>query len=209
MRAVVMGFEAFAGKMNPSGLIAKSLNDSSIDELQISGYEIPEDFYKLPGVVKRLVETQAPNIVIGTGWDYISKIKVERIALNLQNSEFGEVTVPDNYNHEPNGREVIHNAALALRSTLPAEKIVSRLKKKGIPAYVSYHAGTHCCNTVMYSAIYYALKKNRKAQAGFIHIPPVSEMKIERAGTMPMTLDEERRAIEIVLRTCSGNLMKS
>jgi pyroglutamyl-peptidase len=208
MQALVVGFEGFAGKMNPSGLIARTLNENSIDGLQVSGYEIPEDFYKLPGVVKRLVDKVAPDMVIGTGWDYISKIKVECIALNIQNSEFGEATIPDNYNHEPNGREVIQHGELALRSTLPADEIASKLRKKRIPAFVSYHAGTHCCNTVMYSAIYYAARKKRNAIAGFMHIPPISEMKIKRTGLLPMKLDEERKAIEIALRTCKDYLLK-
>lgn len=208
MRALIVGFEGFAGKMNPSGLIARSLHQTSIDELQVSGFEIPEDFCKLPAVVKRLVDKMAPDVVIGTGWDYTSKIKVERIALNIQNSEFGEVTVPDNYNHEPNGREVIHHGELALRSTLPADEIVFDLRKRKIPAFVSYHAGTHCCNTVMYCAIYYATKRKRKAIAGFMHIPPVSEMKVKNSGVSPMKVDEERKAIETALRTCKDYLMK-
>ncbi len=208
MRALVMGFEGFAGKMNPSGLVARSLNENSIDGLHVSGYEIPEDFYKLPRVVKRLIDRVTPDIVIGTGWDYISKIKVERVALNIQNTQFGEARVPDNYNHEPSDREVIHHRELALRSTLPADEIISNLRKKKIHAFVSYHAGTHCCNTVMYSAIYYATKRKRNAIAGFMHIPPVSEMKIKKAGVLPMKLGEERKAIEIALQTCKDYLME-
>lgn len=206
MRALVTGFEGFAGKMNPSGVIAKSLDNSSLGDLDVSGSELPEDFYKLPSLMKRLVKKVKPDIVIGTGWDYISKIKVERVALNVQNSEFGEVVVPDNYNHKPSGSEVIRRGELALRSTLPVEKIVENLNKKGIPAFVSYYAGTHCCNTVMYSAIYYSTKKKRDALAGFIHVPPVSEMKVKKAGTSPMKLDEEKRAIERALEICRDKL---
>ena len=202
MRALLTGFEGWEGRMNPSGKIAKSLDKSTYGELEVVGYELPEDFNKLPRILSNLIRRLRPDIVIGTGWDYVSKIKVEKISLNIQNSVFGDATVPDNYNHRPKGDEVITRAELALRSNLPAEKIVSNLNKKRIPAFVSYQAGTHCCNTVMYSAIYYSQRTNQKTIAGFIHIPPVEEMNVKRAGSSPMKLERETSAIENALETC-------
>jgi pyroglutamyl-peptidase len=172
---------------------------------------LPEDFYKLPKLLKQLIRKFQPEIIIGTGWDYVSKVKVEKIALNVQNSLFGESAVPDNYNHKPEGEQVVKQGPLALRSTLPSELIIKRLKNHRIPAFVSYQAGTHCCNTVMYSAIYYSSRvgPGRNMLTGFIHIPPVSEMKLERSGTKPMRLDKERSAIEIALKSCRDYLKKS
>jgi pyroglutamyl-peptidase len=201
MLALLTGFEGWAGRMNPSGKIAKSLNMRKFGKLEVAGYELPEDFYKLPRIVSNLVEKLKPNIIIGTGWDYISQIKVEKVSLNVQNALFGDSTVPDNYRHVPKGSEVIKRGDLALRSNLPSEKIVDRLHKKGIPAFVSYQAGTHCCNTVMYSAIFYSRKARRNTIAGFIHIPPVEEMNVRRAGTAPMDFEQETNAIEIALET--------
>jgi pyroglutamyl-peptidase len=201
MQALLTGFEGWAGKMNPSGKIAKSLNTRKYGELQVAGYELPEDFYKLPGILSKLIGKLRPDIIIGTGWDYISKIKVEKVALNVQNSFFGGATVPDNYKHAPKGGEVIKRGELALRSTLPAEKIVDRLNKRKIPAFVSYQAGTHCCNTVMYSGIFYSKRAKQNTIAGFIHIPPVEEMRVKRAATSPMKLEREISAIETALET--------
>jgi pyroglutamyl-peptidase len=201
MQALLTGFEGWAGRMNPSGKIAKSLDKGKYGELRVAGYELPEDFYRLPKILSRLISKVRPDIVIGTGWDYVSKIKVEKVSLNIQNSLFGDLLIPDNYNHRPKGNEVIKRAELALRSSLPAEKIVVNLKRKMIPAFVSYQAGTHCCNTVMYSAIHYSKKTKRNAIAGFIHIPPVQEMGIKKAGTLPMRVEQETRAIEIALET--------
>jgi pyroglutamyl-peptidase len=203
MKALLTGFEGFAGKMNPSGVIAKSLDKKRLGELEISGRELPEDFRRLPNILHRLIDGEKPDIVIGTGWDYVSQIKVEKISLNVQNSVFGDKVVPDNYNHKPKGNPIIDKGALALRATFPAEKIVESLKKRKIPATISYNAGTHCCNTVMYSAIFYSQSTKRsKAIAGFIHIPPIAEMKMKNPNIVPMTLEEETRAIEGAIETC-------
>jgi pyroglutamyl-peptidase len=206
MKALVTGFEGWAGRINPSGRIAKALDKQKLGELEIAGYELSENFYKLPGILGELIDKVKPDIVIGTGWDYISKIKVEKVSLNVQSSVFGDSVVPDNYNHKPAGRKVIENGALALGSTLPAEKIIRNLTRKRIPAFISYQAGSHCCNTVMYSAIYYSQNKKRKPMAGFIHIPPVEEMKVRRAGVSPMKLGRETDALRVVLETCRDYL---
>lgn len=203
MRALMTGFEGWAGRMNPSGKIAMSLDNKELGNLEVFGVELPEDFLKLPGMLKELITKVNPDIVIGTGWDYISRIKVEKVALNVQSSHFGNSIVPDNYKHKPMGNEIIKRGELALRSSLPAEKIVGTLNKRGFPAFISYQAGTHCCNTVMYSAIFYSREnKKRKPIAGFIHIPPVAEMKVKNAGTLCMKIDEETKALESVLEAC-------
>jgi pyroglutamyl-peptidase len=201
MRALVTGFEGWAGRINPSGRIAKLLNNRRYGELEVVGIELPENFKKLPRILRDLITEVRPDIVIGTGWDYISQIKVERVSLNVQNAVFGDSTVPDNYGNVPSGNEVIKRGQLALTSSLPAEKIVERLEKRKIPAFISYQAGTHCCNTVMYSAIFHSRKTNRRAIAGFVHIPPVREMNVKRAGAFPMPFDREVNAIKIALET--------
>src|SRR5579862_9305 len=115
MRALVTGFEGFAGKINPSGLIASSLDGVRIGNLEVTGRELPEDFANLPSIMRDLVREVKPDILISTGWDYISKFKIEKIALNVQNSEFGEKVVPDNKGNSPVGQDVIAKGPLALR----------------------------------------------------------------------------------------------
>jgi pyroglutamyl-peptidase len=197
LRALVTGFEGFAGKINPSGLIAKSLDGVTFGELTVVGRELPEDFTTLPKIMHDLVRETKPDILISTGWDFISKLKIEKVALNVQNSEFGDKVVPDNKGNSPMGEEVIPKAPLGLRSTLPAEKIAKEMDAIKIPVYLSYNAGTHCCNTVMYSGIYYSQKAKPGSLSGFIHIPPTPEMKMQ--GNASMSQSREREAIERAL----------
>jgi pyroglutamyl-peptidase len=206
MQALLTGFEGWAGKVNPSGKIAKALNGEKIGALTVTGKELPEDFYKLPAILRQLINKLKPDIVISTGWDYISKIKVEKVSLNVMNCIFGDKTIPDNSGNAPKGKDVIRGGPLSLEATIPAELIVNKLTKKHIPSYVSYHAGTHCCNDVMYSGVYYTQKVKPNSVAGFVHIPPVAEMKIKKLGVKQMTLERETQAIEIALETCRDYL---
>jgi pyroglutamyl-peptidase len=211
MRALLTGFEGWKGNVNPSGIIAKNLNDKELNGLKIIGRQLPEDFYKLHEVLRDLIREVKPEIVIGTGWDYVSKIKVERVALNVMNSVFGDEVVPDNYGHKPAGEKVIERGPVSLLATLPAEKIVENVNKSSIPAFASYQAGTHCCNTVMYSVLYNTIGGGRKSGkvAGFIHIPPIPEMNVKKGDVEPMDLEKESKAITIALETCRDYLKSS
>jgi pyroglutamyl-peptidase len=207
VKAILTGFEAWGGRMNPSGIIARELDGTNIGKLRVVGIVLPENFYKLPQMIRSIIRKHDPSVVIGTGWDFISKVKVEKVGLNVMNSNFGDRVVPDNYGQKPSGEKIVDTGPTALDSTFPAEKIVERLNDKGIPAFISYHAGTHCCNTVMYSSLYALKSLGANALSGFIHIPPVDEMKLEssnRFSTMP--LSREKEAISVALRECSDSL---
>lgn len=206
MRALVTGFEGFQGKVNPSGLIARSFDGVTFGELVVTGRELPEDFMSLPSILRDLVREIKPDILISTGWDYISKFKVEKIALNVQNSEFGDKTVPDNQGNAPSGVEVISKAPLGLKSTFPADKIVEALNDAKIPAHLSYSAGTHCCNTVMYSGIYYSQKAKKSSVSGFIHVPPTPEMKMPKGKNATFSQSKEEETIEHALIACRDYL---
>ncbi len=206
MRALVTGFEGFGGHVNPSGLIARSLDGMTLGDLVVAGRELPEDFTTLPRVVRELVKEVKPDILISTGWDYISKFKIEKVALNVQNSEFGDKIVPDNNGHAPTGDEVIPKAPLALKATLPTEMILKELVDAKFPAQLSYSAGTHCCDTVMYSGIYYTQKIKPGSLSGFIHIPPTLEMKISGDRVAKFNQAREEDAIQHALIACRNFL---
>lgn len=59
----------------------------------------------------------------------------------------------------------------AYRSTLPLGPWAKMLREHGIPASVSYHAGTYLCNAVLYLSHYFTKKQQLKTQATFLHLP--------------------------------------
>lgn len=58
-----------------------------------------------------------------------------------------------------------------LPSTMPATEIVMRLRRRGLPAFVSRDAGTYLCNAALYTALDLARRGARDHRIGFVHLP--------------------------------------
>jgi pyroglutamyl-peptidase len=58
-----------------------------------------------------------------------------------------------------------------LASTVPVSAIVTRLRRRGLPAFVSRDAGTYLCNATLYTALDMARRTAREHRIGFIHLP--------------------------------------
>ncbi len=201
MRALVTGFEPWTGTINPAGTIAKGLNGRKFDGLEVVGLEVPEDFYGLPKLALSLIREYRPRVAISLGWDYTSTIKVEKVALNVMEAVFGGEDVPDNFGNLPKGLPILPGRPLAYGGTLPVESIVEEIKSAGIPVVTSYNAGTHCCNTMMYSFLNGVKVGKTETISGHIHLPPIPGMKTH-LPVKPMELETERKAIEIAIKTC-------
>lgn len=93
-------------------------------------------------------------------------IKLEAIALNVAGciDELGQELPP-----------LIDSAALAYRSEMPIGRWAEMLRQGGIPANVSYHAGTFLCNATMYLSHHWCHINRHPIQVGFIHLPLATE----------------------------------
>jgi pyroglutamyl-peptidase len=60
---------------------------------------------------------------------------------------------------------------VAYRSPLPLDDWAAKLVAAGIPAAVSYHAGTYLCNATLYSSCHLAERMSLATQSAFIHLP--------------------------------------
>ena len=60
---------------------------------------------------------------------------------------------------------------VAYQSTLPLIAWAAMLRAQGIPAYVSYHAGTYLCNAVLYWAHQFIAERKRATRPCFVHLP--------------------------------------
>ncbi len=95
-----------------------------------------------------------------------SCVKLEAIALNIA----GRV--------EDHGEELaclIESAPLAFRSQMPIGRWAEMLRQVGIPAKVSYHAGTFLCNATMYLTHHWVESRSWSTQVGFVHLPLAAE----------------------------------
>ena len=83
------------------------------------------------------------------------------------------------------GRTLVADGPVAFGSQLPLETWTQRLCEQGIPARVSYHAGTYLCNAILYLS-HDAIQQNSwKTQAGFIHLPLETSQAASHSTPLP------------------------
>ena len=68
-------------------------------------------------------------------------------------------------------KPLVEDGPVAYRTRLPLDEWSMKLNAAGIPAHVSYHAGTYLCNATMYLSCYLAERMALATQSAFIHLP--------------------------------------
>lgn len=190
---LLTGFEPFGGDAaNPSGeAVHRVAAHWSGPEVLVTAV-LPVTFAGSALRLRELVEQHSPDVVLATGLAGGRRaIGVERVAVNL------DARIPDNDGRQPVDVPVIDGAPPAAFATLPVKAIARAIRDAGIPAEVSYSAGTFVCNHVFFTALDAAAAG---ARAGFLHVPWASEHAPDPdAATLP--LSEIVRALEIAVRT--------
>ena len=91
-----------------------------------------------------------------------ANIRLESIGLNVGGSsaEQPDALIP-----------LVSDGPVAFRSELPLGDWSAQLRSAGIPATVSYHAGTYLCNATLYLSHYFTQRKRLRTKVAFIHVP--------------------------------------
>ena len=167
MTIVVTAFEPFGGaEVNMSREAVSRLRGVQQEVLPVS-------FARACAAVRKIAASR-PDAVICVGEaGGRNRISVERIAVNLMDAR-----IPDNDGDQPRDEAVVPGGPVARMSGLPTRKILERLEKAGIPAELSYTAGTYVCNAVFYSLMDEIHRTVPSVRGGFIHVP-ASGMKTE------------------------------
>ena len=177
MRILLTGFEPFGGdKHNPAQRICEALSESKSEHWDLRTCILPVSFTKAPIALWQAVEEVKPEIAICLGYSAKADcFVIERIALNIEDAR-----IADNDHYRPQDTLVEPEGALALETTLPIRALDSHLRERGIPARISYTAGTFVCNTVFYTLLLEGQTKGYPRLAGFIHVPALPEMALEK-----------------------------
>jgi pyroglutamyl-peptidase len=72
----------------------------------------------------------------------------------------------------PSERLIAAEGPEFLPTNLPAAMIVARLRRRGLPAYISRDAGAYVCNALFYRSLEIVRRFAPVTRNGFIHIPP-------------------------------------
>ena len=193
MKVLVTGFDPFGGeKVNPAYEAVKLLPDT-IAGAEIIKIEIPTVFTRSAEVLEEAIQKYRPDVVLDVGQaGGRSCMTVEKVAINLK-----EARIPDNDGEQPFDEPIREDGETAYFSTLPVKAMVENMRAHGIPAHISYTAGTYVCKCIMYNALYLAAKKYLGVRAGFIHVPFENGQVVDKAnGTPFMSLEMIAKGLE-------------
>ncbi len=184
MRLLLTGFEPFAAiSVNPSQLVAERLG----------GVILPVSVARMPRDLERAVNETAPDVVLGLGLATLrTQVAVERVGINLL-----DFTLPDNDGVFLEGEPIDSSGPAARFATVPVKRIAGRWLEEEIPSYLSNTAGTYICNQMLYTAL--RLGQARGFAAGFIHLPPLEHVALEK----------QVRAVELALDVIEAELAVS
>lgn len=195
MKILVTGFDPFGGeKVNPAFEVLKKLK-KNVAGAKISLLEVPTVFGESIAKVTAAIDKQKPDAVLMIGQaGGRHEISVERVGINLDDAR-----IPDNKKNQPIDRPIDPKGPSACFATLPVKDIVQAVRKAGVPAGVSYTAGTFVCNHLLYGVLNHLAKTSPATRAGFIHIPFLIEQAVGKGNTPSMGLAAMVTAIEAAL----------
>ncbi len=209
---VLTGFEPFGGfEVNPSWEAVKALKSRVFDSFKIEGFKIPLAFKEIKPIITEIIDTRNPSVLISLGQSYRPSVSLEKIALNF--ADLTESAVLYNCGTRPKDEILEYDAPAAYFTTLPIRKILNNLQQNGIPAEISYAAGTFGCNQIFYHEMHKIYCDRLSTLAGLIHVPslPSQAAQLQKDGkgkVSSMSLDTTVKALEIAVHTCIETMEK-
>ena len=190
-KLLITGFEPFDGfTINPSEEVAKTLDGQRIGRYDIVSLVLPLDYKKALDLLDYALDKHEPKVVLCCGQANRAVITIERIAINILNTNR-----PDNYGNIPETDIINHEGPAAYFANLNPHRLVDILKENDIPAEVSYYAGAYGCNWLLYNLLQRIETNDLDILTTFIHLPPLPTQAIQKdmmtLATMPLELQVE------------------
>jgi pyroglutamyl-peptidase len=182
---LVTGFEPFGGEAaNSSWALARSLHGLDLGGGVVEAAELPVRFGATDAALRRLLAGRRPGglravLAIGQAASR-SVLSFERVALN-----WADARIADNDGAQPVDEAVLARAPAAYFTTLPIKTMVASAREAGVPAEVSYSAGSFVCNQLFF-LLQHRLRRRPAVASGFLHVPALpGPMSLEQmvAGT--------------------------
>ena len=162
---LITGFEPFGSEpKNPSWEAVNALPDQ-IGAWTLSKLLLPVEFGRAAALAAEAIGSVHPDAVLCVGLaGGRTAVTPEAIGVNMR-----DASIPDNVGNQPTGVPIDPSGPAAYFSTLPVRKMVDAIQCEGIPAKLSYTAGTYVCNDLLYSLLHKL--SGTPVCAAFVHIP--------------------------------------
>ncbi|MGM9522304.1 MAG: pyroglutamyl-peptidase I [Oscillospiraceae bacterium] len=191
IKLLITGFEPF-GKdtVNASMEVVKRLPEM-IGGAKIVKLQLPVVYDGVAEILENYVNAEKPNAVICVGQaGGRTAVTPEKIAINWKSG-----ALADNAGKICSGEVICPDGPDGLFATLPVEEMAAAMLRVGVPAKVSYTAGTYVCNCTMYHLMQ-LLNDFPGVLGGFIHVPPICEQVLGDPSRPSMPLDLIVRGLE-------------
>ena len=162
---LVTGFMPFGTEpVNPSWEAVNALPER-IGAWTVKKLLLPVEFDRAADLAAEAANALHPDAVLCVGLAASrAEITPEAVGLNVR-----DASIPDNAGVQPLGEPVVPDGPAALFSTLDVRAMTEAIKACGIPARLSYSAGTYVCNDLLYSLL--LRFSGTQTRAAFVHIP--------------------------------------
>ena len=167
MTILVTAFDPFGGGETNSSLAVLNALPERIGPAKLEKRVLPTVFGLSARLGEEAAEELRPDAVVCLGQAAGRKaVTPERVAINLM-----DAAGPDNAGNRPVDEPVVPGGPAAYFSTLPVKEMAAAARETGVPAAVSYSAGTFVCNSLMYAMLHYAASRRPDLPCGFVHVP--------------------------------------
>lgn len=200
-RVVLTSFEPFAGHaLNSSLEVGRKVAEQSLPGIDLTWLVLPVVAGQCAERAWAKIEEISPDLVLSLGQAGAAKVlHIERLAVNIHH-----FYIPDNVGNRWEDEPIHADGPPAYFTTIPAKRVVHDLKAAGLPAELSYSAGTYVCNHLLYSLLHRAAVSGRNPGIGFIHLPLLPEQHAKKATERPLELEQLTSGIRLAIGTCAA-----
>ncbi len=194
---LVTGFEPFGSDtLNPSQELAKEVAGRKFRGAAVRSLVLPVQHERAHEIVAAALGEPSLEAVVHLGLaGGRARIALEQVGVNVM-----DYRIPDAHGEVLRGEPCAADGPAAYLSTLPSRAILAELAAEGIPAYLSYTAGTYLCNYTLYTTLHSIARRALAVSAGFVHLPFLPAMVTGHDLEEPsMDLGLMLRALEITL----------
>lgn len=201
---LVTGFEPFGSDTaNPSQELAKAVEGRGFGEAMVRSLVLPVQHERAREIIAAALGEPGLEAVVHLGLaGGRARIALEQVGVNVM-----DYRIPDAHGDVLRGEPCAADGPAAYLSTLPSRAILAGLAAEGIPAYLSYTAGTYLCNYTLYTTLHAVTGRGLAVNAGFVHLPFLPAMVAGHDLEEPsMDLALMLRALEIALGVTAAQL---
>ena len=201
MKVLLTAFNPFGGEsVNPAQEAVEAVADK-VAGAEVVKLVVPTVFRKSIETVREAMKKENPDVTfcIGQAGGRIG-LTPERVAINLDDAR-----IEDNEGNQPVDKPIFEDGKTAYFTSLPVKAMVQKIKDAGVPASVSYTAGTFVCNHLMYGVLYYIEKEFPGMKGGFMHVPYLHEQAVNRANTPSLSKEDIVKGIEAAIAAIVEN----